>query len=99
MAKVMYTLALPAGPHSADEVRSRLGLADDELDDSFGVIEVDPDEHLFTILVEETAAARLTGRDDWKLQGPYSNPRIAPFGPPSESGSGDEAGSGPAREA
>jgi hypothetical protein len=81
MGKVMLTFDAPTPP-SLDEVKQRFGLNDEEIDDTFGVIEVDPKTHTCTILVEEAAAARITGRPDWKGGGPYSNPKIAPFGPP-----------------
>jgi glyoxylase-like metal-dependent hydrolase (beta-lactamase superfamily II) len=43
--------------------------------------EVDPEEHLSTILVEEDAAARI--RDADQVTGVHANPPIEPFGPPS----------------
>ena len=65
-----------------DAVMERFGLQADEVDRDFGVIETDPAEHLYTILIEESAASKVSDGDDWEISGPYSNPRIEPFGPP-----------------
>jgi hypothetical protein len=68
MPRVMVTLRLDPEQASLDEVRRLLGLAPEELDPAFGVVNISPAEHLYTILVE----------------GVYGNPRIEPFGPPGE---------------
>ena len=79
MATVMVTISAAETP-TIDEVADRYGLAQGEIDLDFGVIEVA--DGLFTILVEENVAERIAGQSDWDASGPYSNPRIAPFGPP-----------------
>jgi hypothetical protein len=80
MTKVMVTLKLDPKQASLAQVRRLLGLAADEVDRGFGVVNISPREHLYTILVEEAAAARV--RDAAPVQGVYANPRIEPFGPP-----------------
>jgi hypothetical protein len=87
MAKVMVTLRLEPEQASLPEVRRLLGLAPEEVDPAFGVVNISPAEHLYTILVEEAAAARVGDAD--QVEGVFSNPRIEPYGPPE----GDE-GSG-----
>lgn len=86
MAKVMVTLRLEPEQASLPEVRRLLGLAPEEVDPAFGVVNISPAEHLYTILVEEPAAARVADAD--QVEGVFSNPRIEPFGPP-------EGGNGP----
>ncbi|MEO8179567.1 MAG: hypothetical protein ABI895_12110 [Deltaproteobacteria bacterium] len=81
MAKVMLTFNATPAPSLA-QVKTRFGLSDDEIDEAFGVIEVDPETHTHTILVEQAAAARITGQPGWEGQGPFANPKIQPFGPP-----------------
>lgn len=81
MAKVMLTFNATPAPSLA-QVKARFGLSDDEIDEAFGVIEVDPETHTQTILVEQAAAARITGQPGWQGQGPFANPKIQPFGPP-----------------
>jgi hypothetical protein len=78
----MLTIQWPQGQPTLEDLQKLFSLADNEVDPAFGVIEVDPVDHIFTFLVEETAAARIhpgPGRD---VAGPFSNPRIEPFGPP-----------------
>ena len=57
-----------------------LGLRPDALDKSFGVVAVDPDRHLYAVQVKQSAVG---GQRDASgpYRGPFSNPKIAPFGP------------------
>ncbi len=82
MAKVMMTIQSQDSPPQLQDVQLKYGLADDEIDAQFGVVEIDPADGTYAILVEETAAAKISNNENWKVQGPYSNPKIAPFGPP-----------------
>ena len=87
MAKVMVTLRLEPEQASLPEVRRLLGLAPEEVDPAFGVVNISPAEHLYTILVEEAAAARVSDAD--QVEGVFSNPRVEPYGPPEgDQGSG-----------
>ena len=82
MPRVMVTLRLDPGQATLPEVRRLLGLDADEVDPAFGVVNISPAEHLYTILVDEPAAARLEGVP--QVEGVFGNPRIEPFGPPEE---------------
>jgi hypothetical protein len=82
MPKVMLTLRSPAGAPSLAAIRDRYGLRPEDLDERFGVVAVDPADHAYTILVERDAAARIVPGEGWEVEGPFSNPRIEPFGPP-----------------
>jgi hypothetical protein len=82
MPRVMVTLRLPPGRVTLAEVRRLLDLAPEEVDTAFGVVNISPAEHLYTILVDEPAAARIA--DTPLVEGVYGNPRIEPFGPPEE---------------
>jgi hypothetical protein len=82
MAGVMVTLRLPPEQATLEEVRRLLGLSPEEVDPAFGVVNISPAEHLYTILVYEAAAARIANADP--VQGVFSNPRIEPFGPEGE---------------
>ena len=84
MPKVMVTIKAPVDPPTIADLCRRYKLHENEIDASFGVVEVDPAEHVYTVLVEESAAAKIQPNENWKVEGPYSNPRIQPFGPPEE---------------
>jgi hypothetical protein len=76
MATVMVTLELDPERASLEEVRRLLGLQEDEVDQRFGVVNISPAEHLYTILVQREAAERV--RNAGPVRGVYSNPRIEP---------------------
>jgi len=81
MGKVMFNITSPKGAPTIESVCTDHGLNREEIDTDFGVIAVSPGEHVYTVLIDESAAARLEpGRK--ALSGPFSNPRIEPFGPP-----------------
>ena len=76
----MLTLELDPQEATVSRVAVRLGLEPGEIDAEFGVVAIDPDNHLYTVLVEERASERVAGQPG--VEGPFSNPRIEPFGPP-----------------
>ena len=80
MPRMMVTLRLDPERASLPEVLGLLGLAGDEVDPAFGVVNISPAEHLYTILVDEAAAARIAGAP--AVEGVFGNPRIEPYGPP-----------------
>lgn len=82
MSAVMMTIQSLGIAPTLEEVRERYGLADDELDADFGVVEIDPQDGTYAVLVDERAAGKLSNSSDWSVKGPFSNPRIEPFGPP-----------------
>lgn len=76
----MMTVELDPDSATVDKVAERLGLEPGEIDADFGVVPIDPDNHLYSVLVDEQASARVAGQPG--VEGPFSNPRIEPFGPP-----------------
>ena len=79
MAHVLMTVELPGGA-SLDAAAARLGVAPEDLDAEYGVVPIDPEHHLYSVMAEERAIAGTGARPG--TEGPFSNPRIEPFGPP-----------------
>ena len=89
MTKLLYNLTWEEkGEPSILELCERLGFKPEEIDERFGVIEIDPDERLYTILADADAVNRVRSQEESAgpdLEGPFANVSIAPFGPPEES--------------
>ena len=81
MPKVMMTFQSPRKP-TLDEIRKRYSLSESEVDSAFGVVEIDPDDNLYSIRVEAGSASKVDGNNAWGYSGPYADPKIEPFGPP-----------------
>lgn len=82
MAKVMMTIRAPHVAPTVPELIAQYGLQPGEIDEDFGVIEIDPEDHAYTILIEPTAASKIQPNENWEVSGPFSNPKIEPFWPP-----------------
>jgi len=86
---VMVQFKHDGPPPTVDEVRRLFNLSDGEVDDQFGVIAIDPDEHIYAALVSADASERvesaLASRSRDPAEGIFSNPKIEPFGPPAPS--------------
>ena len=80
MPDVMMTVELDPEAATVAKAAERLGVAQEQIDAEFGVVNIDPEQNLYTVLVDEQAAAGASDRPG--VEGPFSNPRIEPFGPP-----------------
>ena len=80
MGRVLLTVKLDPAHATLDEVRKRLRIAASNIDESFGVVSIDPEAQLFAVLVDEAVAG--SAERDADVAGSYSNPRIDGFGPP-----------------
>ena len=88
MQKLLFSIKWEDGQPSTEQICEKYGFEPQEIDSQYGIIEIDPEDNLFSILVDQEAAQRVReqlGDDDEGIDGPFSNARIAPFGPPNES--------------
>ena len=80
MSKVMVTVRADRSTSlSVDDLVQRFHISHSDLDEDFGVIEIDPKDHAFTFLVEESAAKKIVKQADAEVSGPFSNPVIEDF--------------------
>jgi hypothetical protein len=86
MDTVMLQFKHEGAPPSIDDVRRLFNLAGDEIDETFGVVPIDPAENLYAVLVSNNVRDRveavLNTRSRTAAEGVFANPRIEPFGPP-----------------
>lgn len=68
------------------EVCAAFDLAEHEIDRDFGIVATDPEDGLYTVLVDAAAAPRveaaLATRERDPAEGFFANPPIDPFGAP-----------------
>ncbi len=84
MPSVMMTIETPpskdGAPPTLEEAAGRLGVPVSALDAEFGVSPIDPDAGAWAVLLkDETDVPDAPGEG---VEGPFSNPAIAPYGPP-----------------
>jgi hypothetical protein len=79
---VMLTIRSPHTAPTIEQLKAKYGLTSEEIDASFGVVHLDPNDTLYTILVDGAAAGKVRPDQEWGVEGPYANPKIEPFGPP-----------------
>ena len=77
----MMTVRLEPQEANLAQALAKLGLNEADVDPNFGLVSLDPGANLYAVLVDEAAVAKVQPGED--VKGPYSNPRIEPFGPPS----------------
>jgi hypothetical protein len=61
-----------------DTLAAHLGVSVDSLDKEFGIVNVDLENKIFSYQIDEAVLDKL--RKDSNYNGPYSNPKIEPFG-------------------
>jgi hypothetical protein len=80
VSKSLFTVKLPPKEATLEDAKKRLNLGEGEIDEDYGLVEIDPASQLYALMIDDTAAARLEGIKT--VQGPFANPRIETFGPP-----------------
>jgi hypothetical protein len=88
MDGVMVQLEMKGGEPTLAEAAAVLGVDAVDLDPEFGVIATDPEQGFYAVRVRKSAADRaqqaLADRGIGGAEGIFSDPRIAPFGPPED---------------
>jgi hypothetical protein len=68
------------GPPTIEDAARQLGVPVVAVDRVFGVVTIDPKQGLYSVQVDAAQLPADASSDDFS--GPFSNPRIEPFGPP-----------------
>ena len=79
---VLMSLSGWQSPPTIEQVAQQLQVETSAIDREFGVIEVDIERKIFAIRVDSAALERGAEREKEGVSGPFSDPRIAPFGNP-----------------
>jgi len=74
----LMTVKGEGGAPSLEEAARKLNLDQGALDASFGVVLIDPAQHLYTVRVD---ASKLDPNRTGSDSGPYSDPKIEPLKP------------------
>ncbi|MBK8501008.1 MAG: hypothetical protein IPL46_01740 [Saprospiraceae bacterium] len=79
MNRVLYSFNWKGEePPSIQDLEQRFNLKKEDLDPEFGIVLIDPEKLLYSVLLNQEVAAKLQGYEG-NLRGPYSNPRIEPM--------------------
>jgi hypothetical protein len=81
---ILMTVTLEPDKASLAAAAAALGVAADDVDATFGLVPIDPDRGLYAAKVRHDAVPER--REGKEYRGPYSNPKIASFGPPKKRG-------------
>ena len=71
------TVSIQKADASLSAAAATLGVSSGDLDEDFGVVPIGLDLGLYAVKVRQDA---LPASEGAKFRGPYSNPKIAPFG-------------------
>jgi hypothetical protein len=83
MKTVMVQLHIRKNSPTLEDIAKLLAIQVDQIDPEFGIIETDPADHLYTMMVDETETANIekiiAKRKAHPAEGIFSNPRIEPM--------------------
>jgi hypothetical protein len=78
----LTTIVAPGGAPDLAQVAKQLGVEVHDIDSTFGVVPIDPERGMYAVQVRgDKLAARPESSKSGEHTGPWSNPRIEPFGP------------------
>jgi hypothetical protein len=79
---VMMNVQCPEDKPSIAVVAQKLNVSVSAIDTKFGVILVDLERHIYTVRVDKDQLPKEMQQQSESVSGPYSDPKIAPFGTP-----------------
>ncbi len=79
MSKALINLRWPGTPPTLEQVEERFHLDPSGVDRRFGLVEIDPDAHLFALRLDLPEAEKIARAVPEDVEGPFSDPVIGPF--------------------
>jgi hypothetical protein len=76
----LYTVRGDGGPPTYEEAARQIGVSPDDIDHEFGIVALDPTLGLYSVRAS-VAAPPKQGPTPEGYVGPFSDPKIEPFGP------------------
>lgn len=76
----LYTVSGSDGPPTIEEAAKQLGFPPSDIDREFGVVPIDPTRGLYSVRAITALTPGGSGANE-SYRGPFSDPRIEPFGP------------------
>jgi hypothetical protein len=86
VAYLLLTCQLSTAEATIEDAARSLDVDPDAIDREFGVVLIDPADGRYAVMVDERAVERALSRDG--VEGPFANPKIEPFGPPTQADEG-----------
>jgi hypothetical protein len=80
-AMALMTVMIPGAKPGIERAAKALGVKPDAIDPAYGVVPLDPSRGLYAVQVREDALLKQKPSSTSTYRGPFSNPRIEPFGP------------------
>jgi hypothetical protein len=81
----LMTVNCQEGAPSLEQAAQQLGVSVHDVDASYGIVPIDPDRGLYAVQVRgDKLPAKSENTRGEAHRGPWSNPKIEPFGPPKE---------------
>jgi hypothetical protein len=82
-AFALMTVKSPNKVPTLEAAATLLNVSPNDIDQSFGIVPIDPENGLYAVQVREGALANRR-ESNTQFNGPFSNPRIEGFGPKTE---------------
>ncbi len=82
--KALMTVQFDEGPPTLEAAARQLGVVVEAVDAAYGIVSIDPKRGLYAVQVDAAQLPPSSATNE-PYRGPFSDPRIEPFGRPTDS--------------